>query len=85
MIEIKNAKNLSEKAIQNIAREISNDHPNQYVIVVAAFGLYTAVSKRLNIFAPDESYFSWYVRNGKVRQFTTKQKISAQNATPTLY
>ena len=85
MIEIKNAKNLSEKAIQNIAKEISLDHPGKYVLIVSAFGLYTAMSKRLNIFAPDDSYFGWYVRNGKVRQFTTKQKIAAQNATPTLY
>ena len=85
MIEIKNAKNLSEKAIQNIAKEISNDHPGQYVLIVAAFGLYATVSARLNIFAPDDSYFGWHVRNGKARQFTTRQKIAAQNATPTLY
>jgi hypothetical protein len=85
MIEIKNAKNLSEQAIQNIAKEISNDHPGQYVVITAAFGLHATVSARLNIFAPDDSYFGWHVRNGKVRQFTTKQKIAAQNATPTLY
>ena len=85
MIEIKNAKNLSEKAIQNIAKAISNDHPGKYVLIVAAFGLHATVSARLNIFAPDDSYFGWHVRNGKVRQFTTKQKIAAQNATPTLY
>ena len=85
MIEIKNAKNLSEKAIQNIAKEISLDHPGKHVVIVAAFGLYATVSARLNVFAPDDSYFGWHVRNGKVRQFTTKQKIAAQNATPTLY
>ena len=85
MIEIKNAKNLSEKAIQNIAKEISLDHPGKYVLIVAAFGLHATVSARLNIFAPDDSYFGWYIQDGKVRQFTTKQKIAAQNATPTLY
>ena len=85
MIEIKNAKNLSEKAIQNIAKEISLDHPGKYVLIVAAFGLHATVSARLNIFAPDDSYFGWHVRNGKVRQFTTRQKIAAQNSTPTLY
>ena len=80
MIEIKNAKNLSEKAIQNIAKDISLDHPGKYVLIVAAFGLHATVSARLNIFAPDDSYFGWHVRHGKARRLMGRNRRRPREA-----
>ena len=64
--------------------ELSKINPNKYVYATACFGLYAAIEKHLNVFAPSDSYFDWYVLNGKVKQFTNSQKIADENATPML-
>ena len=84
MIEIQGAKNMTEQDIQGEAIKISREHPNQYVILVTAFGLFASLSKRLHVFAPDDSHFNWYALNGKIRLFTSSQRIAAQNATQTM-
>ena len=84
MIEIPNAQNMSQPQIQDIARAISLEHRNQYVIITATFGLFAEVKARLNVFAPDDSHFNWYALNGKIKLFTSSQRIAAQNATPTM-
>ena len=81
MIEIK-AK--TEAEAKEAAVKRSMDNGGQYVIVVPCFGLFLSESKNLNVFAPTDTPFSWYCLNGKVRTFTSCQKIADQNATPVL-
>jgi hypothetical protein len=84
MIEIKNASTLSTNDIKQTAKTISDKHPGKYIVLTATFGLFAEIRTNLNVFAPDDSYFNWYVLNGKIKNFTSKQKIAAQNATPTM-
>ena len=62
--------------------KLSKQHKGMYVYAVTAFGLYATIEKRLNVFAPSDSVFDWYVLNGKVKTFSEAQKISDWNATP---
>ena len=79
---------LNTKTEQQAKTEIialSKINPNKYIYVTSCFGLFATVEKYLNIYAPNDSYFNWYVLNGKVKQFTNAQKIADQNATPMLH
>ena len=80
MIEMK-AKNENDAKKEAIA--LSKANPGMYVLVHPLFGTaYAWMSKRLNVFAPHDTPFDWYVLNGKVKQFTNSQIIADQNATP---
>lgn len=74
----------NETEARTEAIEISNSNRGMYVTVSACFGLFASLSTRLNTFAPSDSCFAWYVRNGKVKTFTEDQRIADQNATPRL-
>lgn len=79
MIQLK-AKNEQEAKVEAI--KLSLDNPGQYVTTAALFGLFAFMSKQLDVQAPTDSKFKWYVLNGKIKPFTTKQRIADQNATP---
>ena len=82
MIEMK-AKNESDAKKEAVA--LSKANPGMYVLVRPLFTIaYAWMSKRLNVFAPTDTPFNWYVLNGKVKQFTNNQIIADQNATPIL-
>jgi hypothetical protein len=82
MIEMK-AKNESDAKKEAVA--LSKANPGMYVLVRPLFTTaYAWMSKRLNVFAPTDTPFNWYVLNGKVKQFTNNQIIADQNATPIL-
>jgi len=70
-----------KEALKNCI-ELSKQNKNKYVYASAAFGLFATIEKNLNVFAPSDSPFNWYVKNGKVKQFTKSQKIADQIATP---
>ena len=61
---------------------ISKENPGKYVIVALAFGAFACLSDRLNVFAPTDTPFNWYVLNGRLKTFTQAQVIADQNATP---
>ena len=82
---MKELKATNESQAKNEAIEISLENPGSYVIISACFGLIASIQKRLNVYAPSDSVFSWYVLNGTVKRFTIKQEIADQNATPVLY
>jgi len=63
---------------------LSKTNPNKYIYAYSSFGAFATVEKRLHIHAIYDSCFNWYVLNGKVKQFTTKQQIASENATPTM-
>ena len=73
----------TESEAKKEAKQISQDN-NGYVIVHNTFGLFASVSKRLHVFAPSDSIFDWYAHNGHIKQFTTKQRIADDLATPTM-
>ena len=72
------------KSAKLAASKISEEHPGMYVTVFACFGLYLSCHKRLNVFAPSDSYIKSYWLNGKEKPFTRKQKIANDLATPTM-
>ena len=74
------ATNEAQARTEAVALSIANK--GMYVEVFACFGLFAALHKRLNVFAPSDSIFGWYALNGKVKAFTNAQKIADQNATP---
>jgi len=74
--EIKN-----EETIKKTGIRYSKENPDHYITFHACFGIAVSIEKYLGIHAPDDSYFDWYVLNGKVKPFTKRQKITAQNAT----
>ena len=83
MIEMK-AKNESDAKKEAVA--LSKANQGKYIIVWTIFTTaYAGMFKRLNVFAPTDTPFDWYVLNGKVKQFTNRQIIADQNATPILY
>jgi len=61
---------------------MSKANPKLYVTARNAFGAYVHTSKSLNVFAPSDSMFGIYWLNGKQKNFTAKQVIADQNATP---
>ena len=81
MIELK-AKNEADAKTEAV--KISLENPGSYVTVFACFGLCATVSKRLHVFAPSDSVFAWYARNGKLKTFTEKQTIQDQIHTPVM-
>jgi hypothetical protein len=74
----------AEDSVKKEMIELSKINPDKYIYATACFGLFATVEKSLNIHAPGDSYFDWYVLNGKVKQFTNSQKIADENTTPML-
>ena len=64
------------------AKAYSAAHHGVYVTITACFGLFLSESKRLNVFAPSDSYIKCYWLNGVEKPFSEKQKIADQLATP---
>lgn len=60
--------------------EISLEHPGKYILAVPCFGLYAEIHNRLNVHSPGDTPFNWYILNGKLKKFSTAQKIAEQNA-----
>tara|TARA_R100001530_G_scaffold97511_1_gene67795 strand:- start:221 stop:481 length:261 start_codon:yes stop_codon:yes gene_type:complete len=71
----------TEATIKKAAIKYSKKNPNKYVTLFACFGLKVILEKRMSVHTPDDTPFNWYVLNGKVKSFTKRQKITAQNAT----
>lgn len=65
---------------------LSKANPKLYVTAqIWPFkGAYVSTHKRLNVFAPSDSLWNVYWLNGKQKNFTSKQVIADQNATPTM-
>ena len=76
------AKNEAEAKQEAVERSMENG--GKYVTVCACFGLFMVESKRLNVFAPSDSVFNWYALNGIVKNFTERQVVADQLATPTM-
>ena len=72
----------NEKEAMKNCIEISKQNKNKYVYATTAFGLFATIEKKLNVFAPSDTPFNWYVRNGKVKQFTKAQWRDDQISTP---
>ena len=69
------------------AIKASKRNPGWYITLSEVFGtLFVGVNKRLHVFAPTDAHpaLKFYVLNGEVKQFTEKQIIADQNATPTM-
>ena len=71
----------TEKTIKKAGIRYSKKHPNHYITFFSCFGLTVTIEKRMSVHTPGDSHFDWYVLNGKVKPFTKRQKITAQNAT----
>ena len=71
---------VSEAAKDALA--MSKDNPKLYYTLYDCFGVFIASHKRLNIFAPDDTFYKAYFKNGKQVEFSEAQKIASQNATP---
>jgi hypothetical protein len=68
--------------------KLSEQNPGMYVIAVnrrrlwlrdGLFGLFAHIEKRLNVQAPGDTPFDWYILNGEVKQFTLAQVVANQN------
>ncbi len=71
----------TESTIKKAAIKYSKKNPNKYITLFSCFGLTVSIEKRMSVHTPDDTPFDWYVLNGKVKPFTKRQKITAQNAT----
>jgi hypothetical protein len=67
------------------ALKTSQENPKMYVTIYACFGLFISCHKRLNVFAPTDSYIKSYWLNGTEKPFSQKQIIADQIATPTMF
>lgn len=76
------AKNETEARAECV--KLSQEHPERYITPFTCFGLFVSIDKRLHVFAPTDAVFDWYVLNGRVKPFTSKQKIADTLATPLL-
>ncbi len=88
VIDLKPTPGLSGEKLEEETKvtvlQLSKAVPDQYVTVVACFGLYASISKRLHVHAPSDAHYGWYAFNGQIRPFTEKQGIADVNATPVL-
>ena len=66
------------------ARECSIANPTKYITLSDCFGLFISMQSRLNVFSPSDSVAGVYWKNGMEKQFTQKQKVADQIATPTM-
>ena len=81
LIYLTNEEAKTETTIKKAAIRYSKKYPNHYITFFPVFGLTVTIQKRLSVHTPDDSVFDWYVLNGKIKPFTKRQKIKAQNAT----
>tara|TARA_R100001086_G_scaffold240114_1_gene165959 strand:+ start:1501 stop:1761 length:261 start_codon:yes stop_codon:yes gene_type:complete len=71
----------SEATIKKAAIKYSKKNRGYYITFFHAFGLEVVIEKRMSVHTPDDTPFDWYALNGKIKPFTKRQKITAQNAT----
>ena len=66
---------------------LSKANPKLYVTaeMMPFTGAYVTTYKRLNVYAPSDSLWGVYWLNGKQKNFSDKQVIADQNATPMMY
>ena len=66
---------------------LSKANPKLYVTaqMMPFTGAYVTTDKRLNVYAPSDSLWNLYWLNGKQKNFSDKQVIADQNATPMMY
>ena len=64
------------------ALRLSKANPQNYYTFFACFGVFIDCQKRLHIFAPSDSCYPYYFKNGQEKPFTEAQRIADQNATP---
>ncbi len=81
MIALTTKESKTETTAIYSAIKYSKEYPNHYITIASCFGLHIVIEKNMNVQTPDDSYFKWYVLNGKVKPFTKRQKINSQNAT----
>ena len=74
------AKNENEAKVEAV--QLSKLNPGKYITIRPCFGLIASIKSRLHVFDPSDSAYGWYVLNGKIKPFTSCQKIADQNATP---
>lgn len=60
------------------AYHLSLINPGRYIIVFGCFGLFASIKHQLNVEAPGDSLYDWYVHNGNVKPFTEKQRAKDQ-------
>ena len=65
--------------------KLSKQNKGMYVYAVTAFGLFASIQKRLQVYAPTDGPFNWYILNGQVKHFTEAQVISDWNATQIMH
>ena len=70
----------NEKVAKTRCLELSRKIPNKYILPAYCFGWMPHVEKRLSAQSAGDSAYSWYVLNGQVKQFTTKQIVANQNS-----
>ena len=78
-------KSTTERGAIVEAIQLSKKHPGKYILVNATFGLFATIHNRLNVHAPGDGPFNWYALNGQKKNFTKKQIIADELATPTLF
>jgi len=82
--KMKNLTAKNETQAKAEIQKISQANPGKYFVAIACFGLYARAAKSLSVFAPSDSVFGWYALNGKIKNFTTRQIVADQRATPTM-
>lgn len=74
----------NETEAKAAAVAVSKASPGKYVVLHSCFGLFRSLCNRLDVQAPTDSCYGWYVLNGTVRYFTDLQKAADFNATPAM-
>jgi len=74
----------TENEAKKEAIEYSLKNKNKYITNSNTFGIFLHLQNSLNVFAPSDSFFKWYVLNGKVKNFTQLQKETDDLKTPIL-
>ncbi len=76
---------VSNEAEAKIAAiDISKASSGKYVVLYSCFGLFRSLCNRLDVQAPTDSCYGWYVLNGTLRYFTDRQRAADFNATPAM-
>ena len=74
----------TENEAKQEAIKYSLENKDKYITNSNTFGIYLHLQNNLNVFAPSDSFFKWYVLNGKVKSFTQSQKETDDINTPIL-
>ena len=74
----------NETEAKTAAIAVSKASPGKYVVLHSCFGLFIRLCNSLDVQAPTDSCYDWYVLNGTVRYFTDRQKAADFNAALTM-